>query len=278
MLRCCVRQSRRSVLRCLAATKAQHIFPGLGRAVIIAPHPDDEVFGCGGLIAAKRLAGASVHVVFLTAGEASHAGCCDVPKEAVAENRRLLAGTACRQLGLEPSAMHWLGLADGQIPTQAAGKSDALAQDEFDSAAAKLADLLVELAPAEVYCPHPLDGWADHSAASEITRAAVLMAERRTVARAGANRIELWHYLVWAWLNLPLGGIARLGWRKATRLDIGRVIGQKRLAIQTYLQAKAFGCGRPWSGVLPRDFLKAFDWHYEVFFQADLGRPALSQA
>ncbi len=34
--------------------------------MVVAPHPDDEVIGCGGLIAKVKEAGGSVHVLFLT--------------------------------------------------------------------------------------------------------------------------------------------------------------------------------------------------------------------
>ena len=38
------------------------------RVLVLAPHPDDEVFGCGGAIAASLAAGVPVHVVVLTDG------------------------------------------------------------------------------------------------------------------------------------------------------------------------------------------------------------------
>ena len=37
--------------------------------LIIAPHPDDEVFGCGGLIALWAAQGIKAQVVVLTSGE-----------------------------------------------------------------------------------------------------------------------------------------------------------------------------------------------------------------
>ncbi|GLX95527.1 PIG-L family deacetylase [Herbidospora sp. NBRC 101105] len=44
------------------------------RALILAPHPDDEVIGCGGLISRIAEAGGQVHVMYLTIGEnVSHA-------------------------------------------------------------------------------------------------------------------------------------------------------------------------------------------------------------
>ena len=38
------------------------------RVLVIAPHPDDEVFGCGGLIYRLKEHGSAVHVLFLTVG------------------------------------------------------------------------------------------------------------------------------------------------------------------------------------------------------------------
>lgn len=39
-------------------------------ALILAPHPDDEVFGCGGIIHRLKKAGSRVYVLYLTVGEA----------------------------------------------------------------------------------------------------------------------------------------------------------------------------------------------------------------
>lgn len=38
------------------------------RILVVAPHPDDEIFGCGGLISRAKRAGAKVYVLFLTVG------------------------------------------------------------------------------------------------------------------------------------------------------------------------------------------------------------------
>lgn len=39
------------------------------RLLVIAPHPDDEVLGCGGLLHKAKAAGAEVYVQFLTVGD-----------------------------------------------------------------------------------------------------------------------------------------------------------------------------------------------------------------
>lgn len=45
--------------------------PPADDVLVLAPHPDDEVFGCGGAIALHADAGARVHVVLVTAGDAA---------------------------------------------------------------------------------------------------------------------------------------------------------------------------------------------------------------
>ena len=38
------------------------------RILILSPHPDDEIIGCGALISKSRLIGASIHVAYITTG------------------------------------------------------------------------------------------------------------------------------------------------------------------------------------------------------------------
>jgi len=38
------------------------------KLLVIAPHPDDEIFGCGGLIYRIKQAGGQVHILYLTVG------------------------------------------------------------------------------------------------------------------------------------------------------------------------------------------------------------------
>ena len=45
-----------------------------GRVVVVVPHPDDEVLGVGGTLAAWAATGVDTVVVAVTDGEASHPG------------------------------------------------------------------------------------------------------------------------------------------------------------------------------------------------------------
>ena len=88
------------------------------RIVIVAPHPDDEVLGCGGLIQQAVAAGAEVRVIYLTNGDHNqiafklysghpHLG----PKDyfRFGERRRLEATAAMSVLGLPASNLIFLG-------------------------------------------------------------------------------------------------------------------------------------------------------------------------
>ena len=46
----------------------------MGRILVVAAHPDDEVLGMGGSIAKHVQAGEDVHVMFLADGVSSRAG------------------------------------------------------------------------------------------------------------------------------------------------------------------------------------------------------------
>lgn len=219
-------------------------------AVIVAPHPDDEVFGTGGLIALKRESGIPVTVVFLTDGEASHRNCCNIKSADVARNRRRIAYEAAHCIGLDPQSQSWVGLPDGNIPR--------LGRNGFDQAVVKVLEQLDKTSAQEVYCPHPLDCWPDHETGSQITVEAV---------RRWGKRCPIHFYFVWAWYNLPLHWVPRLGLRNAWQLDIKSVLHIKQAAIREYLASVVPGCGRPYVGTLPPGFLVPFHKPYEVFFK-----------
>ncbi|HEY5624375.1 MAG TPA: PIG-L family deacetylase, partial [Gammaproteobacteria bacterium] len=65
---------------------------------MIAPHPDDEVLGCGGTMARHLAAGDHVHVVVVTDGRRSRVA--GLKPEAVAEVRRQEATNAASLLGV----------------------------------------------------------------------------------------------------------------------------------------------------------------------------------
>src|SRR5690606_16204888 len=65
-------RGRRLVARIAAVTLVDPLSLPARRITVIAPHPDDESLGCGGLIAALAADGRAVQVVFVTDGAGSH--------------------------------------------------------------------------------------------------------------------------------------------------------------------------------------------------------------
>ncbi|TJV82375.1 MAG: PIG-L family deacetylase, partial [Mesorhizobium sp.] len=80
-------------------------------AVIVAPHPDDETLGCGGVAAKKIASGAQVRFVFVTDGAASHRHL--MHPETLRATREAEAIEAVHRLGASSESVTFLRLPDG---------------------------------------------------------------------------------------------------------------------------------------------------------------------
>jgi LmbE family N-acetylglucosaminyl deacetylase len=221
-------------------------------AFFVAPHPDDEVFGVGGVIALKRAAGVDVEIVFLTDGESAHKNCCDISRHTVAAARRDLAIAAAGIVGIPPDRMHWLCLPSGRIPGHG--------QEGFAEAVAKVMMLIAAARPREVYYPYRRDCWPDHEAAAEIVE--------RAVAESGVN-CATWCYLVWAWYKSSFTQAWTLARAENVRVvDINDVLPKKIKAMETYLSCHPPTCSIPYIGHLPKGFSDPFRKPYELLVEA----------
>ena len=61
-------------LRQMRTTCMETLVPVGARAVVVAPHPDDEVLAVGGLLAQLARLGGAIRVIAVTDGTASHRG------------------------------------------------------------------------------------------------------------------------------------------------------------------------------------------------------------
>ena len=85
--------------------------PASGRIVVVAPHPDDEILGAGGITARLCRLGAQVDLVAVTDGEHSHPGL--VRYLRIVRPLETLAA-AC-QLGIDFGSISRLRHPDGQV-------------------------------------------------------------------------------------------------------------------------------------------------------------------
>ncbi len=130
--------------------------PGAGRVVVLAPHMDDEVLGCGGTIARHADAGARISFVFLTDGRYGAAPGGAAPADLLAA-RRNEALAAARELGV--TDLHFIAGTGNRLETDAAS-------------ARQLRAILERLAPDAVYLPFALERHPDHRATANVLAAA----------------------------------------------------------------------------------------------------------
>src|SRR6202044_4049231 len=77
------------------------VAPQARKILVVAPHPDDESLGCGGLISLSAQAGSSVYIGFVTDGAASHRNSTAWSPVRLAAQREQEASRALACLGLE---------------------------------------------------------------------------------------------------------------------------------------------------------------------------------
>ncbi len=129
-----------------------------GRALILAPHADDEAIGCGALIARKAAAGAEVVIVIASDGRAAKRAD-EIGGDELAGLRRREAIEAAAALGLPPEAVRFLEFEDSKPDQNRRPLLEAIRR------------VAADVQPDEIYSPHA-DQHADHHTLSEVARVA----------------------------------------------------------------------------------------------------------
>jgi len=230
---------------CRALQRLPRITPrallGEGRLVLVAPHPDDEVLGCGGLLASLGDWAGELLLVSVTDGEASHPGSSRWTRERLREVRPQESREALARLGLDLSRLHWrrLGMADGQV-----------AAAPLDTALRGL------LRPGDrLLSTWRRDGHPDHEQVGLACAAAA--------TACGARHCEV---PIWAW-HWAAPGDPRLPWARARRLDLdARARGRKRRAIAAHASQLQADPTRGAGPILGPHLLETLSQPFEVYF------------
>lgn len=221
-----------------------------GRVLVLSPHFDDEVLGCGGTLA--RLSNKqNLHVAYVTDGSASPrldpstADQIDLPKLRATESRNAVA-----ELGVPDGNLHFLWIQEGQV----ARGMQLLEQS--------LRALLDEIRPEYVLVPFRFDRHPDHLAVNRVTR-------RLGQREFGFRMVE---YFIYYRTRLLPGGDLRtyIHPRLLVQVEIDRVMAQKRCALACFrTQVTAFveGQNRP---ILSQELIDTFCREPEVFLRSDL--------
>jgi LmbE family N-acetylglucosaminyl deacetylase len=150
-------------------------------ALIVAPHPDDETFGCAATILRKRAAGSRVTVCVVSDGGAFPAD--DITRDEIVTRRYANVREACRRLGIPDQDVLLLGFPDSELGTQ------------IDSVASSLTRILSELNPDEIFIPSSIDWHSDHVA----VHAASLRAAAQSQSVAALYTYPIWFWSRDAW-------------------------------------------------------------------------------
>jgi LmbE family N-acetylglucosaminyl deacetylase len=207
-----------------------------GRIMVIAPHPDDESLGCGGLLAALALAKAQVEIVFLTSGRGAASS--EGPETA-------------RRLHSAEAALRQLGIAKSRV----LGGLDATVSPYNVDLVREIALALRDEMPRLILLPHPGEQHSDHRGASPCVAAALAKFSHPSPVYPRILFYEVWTPLV------PCDLI----------FDISEHLAAKRAAIASYdaqtigfLGDAVIGLNR-YRGVS----MLSRDCHAEVFKEAE---------
>lgn len=215
------------------------------RVFVISPHPDDEVFGCGGMMQSLIQSGKHVELIILSKGEAVHKHCCPDDEERIVRTRAKLIDSANGVLGVESKYIHRLNFPDG----------DFASVKNMPDMIRELEELIKKISPTEVFIPHPFENSPDHVAATEIIEDILKN-----------TSIPVYYYCVWTWYHMPIYKIPKLKYKNARLLRVANREAKNK-AIDVYVNNQA-KCGVSYSGDLPKPFIYAFRWKYELFFKA----------
>jgi LmbE family N-acetylglucosaminyl deacetylase len=154
--------------------------PAAKQVLVLAPHPDDETIGCGGVIRRYADGGTPVTVVFISDGSAGFEAK-GLSKEerqaralALVETRKQEAQRAAAVLGIGDCV--FLGIEDGNV--SASPENVAL-----------LSEALQRLRPDIVFLPFVMDQHTDHYQTNLLFLAAATGLD--------GKRVECWAYEIW---------------------------------------------------------------------------------
>lgn len=198
-------------LRAVPSISRDLLLPAGRRLVVVAPHPDDEVLMCGGLLAHLAADDSELLLISVTDGTGSHPGSALWPEERLRVERPRESADALSRLGFDPRTVQWLrlGLADSAV----ADSHDALLQQLC--ATLRSGDRLLTTWRHDGHCDHEAVGRACASAAWQC-------------------QAQLLEVPVWAW-HWAHPEDSRLPWLRARKLAVpAHRLKRKRAALAAH--------------------------------------------
>jgi LmbE family N-acetylglucosaminyl deacetylase len=206
------------------------------RIVVLAAHPDDEVLGVGGLLAALATGGSEIVAVWATDGEASHPGSRALASEQLRGLRREESRRALTALGVEPVQPVVLGLQDSalgeNLPALRAAIRDVVRGDDV------------------VLAPWRLDGHPDHEAVGDVA------------AEVATTLLE---YPIWMW-HWAVPNDSRVPWSRLRTIAVPDRLAKARAIDAFDTQVRPIGLAPEDAPILPPHVVARFLRPVEVVF------------
>jgi LmbE family N-acetylglucosaminyl deacetylase len=188
------------------------------RSLVIAPHPDDESLGCGGLISVLSQRGTRFHTLFVTDGGASHCGSRNWPRQRLAALREQEAAAALCSLGVSDHPHTFLRLADAAMPV--------VGSTAWHSAVARVSSIVQTFHPDLVLLPWRRDPHCDHRSSWQLAVAAL--------SRSGLAPLML-EYAIWLEEFGQTEDYPRSNEAELISFDVSPVVHRKQAAIAAHL-------------------------------------------
>jgi LmbE family N-acetylglucosaminyl deacetylase len=201
-------------------------------AIVLSPHPDDEVLGAGGLIHSLNARGAGVRVVSVTDGEAAYAA---RDAATLGATRRGELRSALRKLCPRYVETVRLAIPDGEVR-------------HFEN---KLLSAIESMITPEtlIVAPFEEDGHPDHDA---VGRVACRISRSHGLALA--------RYPIWTWHQSDPARVRRWSWRRFPLSPEARRA--KARAMECFASQTSPGFSAP---ILPPHVLQYFQRTFEAF-------------
>jgi len=163
----------------------------LGKCVVvISPHDDDGIIGCGGIICDLSRIDARTYVLIMTDGSLGYSSV--QQKTTIKETRRREAERAYKTLEADP---YFLDFPDMNLRPYACWET----LDGRNGAYKRALKILREVRPETVFVPNPSDWHPDHKAAFDVGLSTSKLAATPAVADIGEpiHLKHLFSYRVW---------------------------------------------------------------------------------
>ena len=228
------------IIKVFSRMISSNMFEGFpeGPTIIFAPHEDDELLGCSGIIARRIKQGGQVIIIYLTDGRYSRRSPMIAP-DTLAEIRKREAINAAVALGMNVSNLFFLEFQDRHLT-------------QFqDAAKDKISQILKIYNPTEIFLPYRKDDNLDHTTTFNIVISCLLDLNLNAVV----FEYPIWINKLWFWQ------IKELFSSRAIAVNVEAEMNIKEKALLEY-QAQV--------NYLPKDILYRFHQKYEIFFYSTI--------